>query len=61
MGGRGGAAYTILPKYPAIAAVNILFMIANISVPRATQLAVTGRVLLDNVKLRTRFLARTRV
>ncbi len=28
-------------------------------IPRATQLPVTGRVLVDNVKLRTSFLART--
>ncbi len=40
--------------YAGIATVHILFMIANISVPRATQLPVTERVLLDNVKLRTR-------
>ncbi len=38
------AAYTILLKYAGIAAVHILFMIANISVPRAMQFAVTGRV-----------------
>ncbi len=35
-------------------------MIANISVPRAMQFAVTGRVWVDNVKLRTSFLACTR-
>ncbi len=54
------AAYTILLKYAGIAAVHILFMIANISVPRAMQLAVTERVWVDNVKLRTSFLACTR-
>ncbi len=48
------AAYTILLKYAGIATVHILFMIANISVPRATQLPATEHVLLDNVKLRTR-------
>ncbi len=35
------AAYTILIKYAGIGAVHILFMIANILVPRATQLPVT--------------------
>ncbi len=44
------ATYTILLKYAGIAAVHILFMIANISVPRATQLPVIGHALLDNVK-----------
>ncbi len=39
-------AYTILLKY----AVHILFMTANRSVPRATQLPVTERVWADNVK-----------
>ncbi len=38
------AAYTILLKYAGIAAIHILFMIANSSVPRAMQFAVTGRV-----------------
>ncbi len=47
------AAYTILLKYAGIAAIHILFMIANSSVPRAMQFAVTGRV-------RTSFLALTR-
>ncbi len=47
------AAYTILFKYTGIAAVHILFMIANISVPRVMQFAVTGR-------FRTSFLARNR-
>ncbi len=46
------AAYTILLKYAGIAAIHILFMIANSSVPRAMQFVVTGRV-------RTSFLART--
>ncbi len=55
------AAYTILLKYAGIAAAHILLMIANISVPRATQLPFTERVRVDNVKLRTSFLARTRV
>ncbi len=54
------AAYTILLKYAGISAVHILVMIANISVQRAMQFAVTGRVWVDNVKLRTSFLARTR-
>ncbi len=49
------AANTILLKYASIAAVHILFMIVNISVPRAMQFAVTGRVWVDNVKLRTSF------
>ncbi len=49
------AAYTILLKYAGIAAVHILFMIANISVPHEMQFAVTGRVWVDNVKLRTSF------
>ncbi len=53
------AAYTIILKYAGIAAVHILFMIANISVPRAAQLPVTERIWVDNVKLRTIFLART--
>ncbi len=51
------AAYTILLKYAGIAAVHILVMMANIS---AMQLAVTERVWVDHVKLRTSFLARTR-
>ncbi len=46
------AAYTILLKYAGIAAVHILFMIANISVRCVMQFSVTGRV-------RTSFLART--
>ncbi len=45
------AAYTILLKYTGIAAVPILFMIANISVLHAMQLAVTERVWVDDVKL----------
>ncbi len=49
--------YTILLKYAGIAAVHILVMMANIS---AMQLAVTERVWVDHVKLRTSFLARTR-
>ncbi len=44
------AAYTILLKYAGIAAVHILFMVANISVPRTMQLTVTERVWVDNVK-----------
>ncbi len=54
------AAYTILLKYAGIVAVHIFFMIANISVLHAMQLAVTGRVWVDDVKLRTSFLVRTR-
>ncbi len=54
------AAHTILLKYADIAADHILFMIANILFPRAMQLAVTERVWVDHVKLRTSFLARTR-
>ncbi len=54
------AAYTILLKYTGIAATHILFMIANISAPRAMQLAVTERLKVDNVKLWTSFLAHTR-
>ncbi len=38
------AAYTILLKYAGIAAVHILFMIANISALCAMQLAVTERL-----------------
>jgi len=45
------AAYTILLKYAGIAAVHILFMIANRLVLRAMQFAVTERVWVDNVKL----------
>ncbi len=45
--------------YARITTVHVLFIIANISVTRAMQLAVTGRVWVDNVKLRTSFLART--
>ncbi len=54
------AAYTILLKYAGIAAVHTLFMITNISVPRAMQFPVTECVWVDHVKLRTSFLARTR-
>ncbi len=52
-------AYIILPKYAGIAAIHILFMIANISAPHVMQLTVTERVWVDNVKLRTSFLVRT--
>ncbi len=51
--------YTILLKYAGIASIHIL-LIANISVPHAMQLAATWRVWVDNVKLQTSFLARTR-
>ncbi len=46
------AAFTILLKYAGIAAIHILFMIANMSVPRAMQFAVTERVWVDNVNSR---------
>ncbi len=52
------AAYTILLKYASIAAIHVLFMIANISASRVMQLAVTDRVWVDNAKLQTCFLAR---
>ncbi len=45
------AAYTILLKYVAIAAIHILLMITNISASRVMQLAVTEHLWVDNVKL----------
>ncbi len=45
------AAYTILLQYAGIATIHILFMVTNISVPRAMQLTVTERVWVDNLIL----------
>ncbi len=53
------AACTILLKYTCIATIHILLMIANITAQRATQLPITERVWVNNVELRTSFLART--
>ncbi len=51
------AAYTILLKYAGIAAIHILFMIANISALCVMQLAVSEHVWVDNVKLQKSFQA----